>query len=85
MAADRQGRQLSDDCRQGKSDSQLLPQILLVGKMTDFFYQNPNDLKVAEGLWSVAKELVEELEHRVEADHRTLEVGALLWPSRALA
>jgi hypothetical protein len=50
--------QLSDDCRQGERDGQLLPQVLLVGKMADLFDQDPNDLEAAEYFWSVTEELV---------------------------
>ena len=49
--------------------------------MADLFDQDPNDLEAAEYFWSVTEELVEELEHCLEAHDSAFKVGALLRPA----
>ena len=85
MAPYRQCRQLSQDWRQRESYSKLLPEVLLVGEVADLVDQDADDLEAREGLGSVTKELIEELEHRLQADDGPFEVGALLGLPRALA
>lgn len=85
MNPNSKSRELSDDCRQRKSHSELLSQILLIGEMAYFLYENTHDLQATEELRPVTEELIEKLQHGLQAHDRPFKVGALLRSSIALA
>lgn len=85
VGADREGWQLPYHRRKGERDRELLSQVLLVSQVADLLDQDADDLEVGEDVGPVTKELVEKLEHGLQADHGALEVGALTGSARALA